>query len=54
MTVSLTYEEVARRSQTVEVEGTHIYIKKKKRTAGLDGRGGRGNRQMLLIPIVGC
>lgn len=27
---------------------------KDKKVAGSDGRGGRGNRQMLLIPVVGC
>lgn len=32
-------------------EQTHTRIHTK---AGLDGRGGRGNRQMLLIPVVGC
>lgn len=27
---------------------------KKKKIVVLDGRGGRGSRQMLLIPVVGC
>lgn len=27
---------------------------KEKKIDGLDGKGGRGNRQMLLIPVVGC
>lgn len=47
--VSPTCGELARRSQTVKVERT-----KKKKIDGLDGKGGRGNRQMLLIPVVGC
>lgn len=44
--VSPTPGEVARESQTVNVEGT-------KKKNGLDVMGGRGNSQMLLIPVVG-
>lgn len=44
--VSPTPGEVARESQTVNVEGT-------KTKNGLDVTGGRGNSQMLLIPVVG-
>lgn len=47
--VSPTDGELARRSQTVKVERT----KGEKKKKGLDKTGGRGNRQMLLISVVG-
>lgn len=50
MIVSPTDGEVARRNQTVKVERTKGREKKKH---GLDRTRGRGNRQMLLIPVEG-